>query len=179
MHMRHNGYGAASWGALARGGVVGGLAGGIVMAMITMVGAAVHGMGFLRPLYLIAATFHRPWATAQGVQIGPLLIGLMDHMVNSAIFGLILALGLGAVTREHGLGTMGWVLAGMIWGVVLLVANQYVILHTVDPAMETGMREILAWWVASHPMYGLVLGAIIASPLGVGATMRSTSRQPA
>jgi hypothetical protein len=179
MHMRHSGHGVASWGDLARGGVVGGVVGGLVMAMITMVGAAANGMGFLTPLYLIAATFHQPWATAQGVQIGPLLLGLMDHMVNSAIFGLFLALVLGALVREHGLSATGWVLAGMIWGLVLLIANQYVILGLVDPAMETGMRAIMAWWVVSHLMYGLVLGAIIASPMGIGATMHPGSRQPA
>ena len=47
MHMRPSDRGAAGWGALARGGLVGGLAGGIVMAMflpIFQLGAVAGGL---------------------------------------------------------------------------------------------------------------------------------------
>lgn len=169
-----------SWAGLARGGVMGGLVGGIVMAMIMMVITAVKGMGFLTPLYMIAATFHQPWAMAQGLRIVPLLVGAMFHMFNSAIYGLIFALLLGVVARGSGLGTTVWVIAGMVWGLVLLVINQFLILPIVDPAMTKAISSMMVWEVLLHLMYGLVLGALAAAWGGAtaGAVTRPTSRQP-
>ncbi len=170
-----------SWAGLARGGVMGGLVGGIVMAMIMMVATAANGMGFLRPLYLIAATFHQAWAMAQGVQIGPVFIGLMLHMMNAAVFGLIFALLLGAVTRDKRAGMATWVIAGMVWGVVLLVVNQYVVLRIVDPAMATATATgaMPAWWVVSHLMYGVVVGTLVAALAGSSAARQSVARRAA
>jgi hypothetical protein len=154
-----------SWRELAFFGLIGGIAGGIALAMLMMLVSAAKGTGFLKPLYQIAATFHQPWAVDQGVQIGPLLLGLMIHMVNSAMFGLILAIVVGALTHQRGFGAATWVLAGMTGGLLLLLVNQYLVLPIVDPAMATDMSGILAWWTVGHLMYGAVLGAIPASPL--------------
>jgi hypothetical protein len=50
---------SAGWGDLIKWGIVAGLIGGIVMAMFMMLVTAIAGMGFLAPLYAIAATFNR------------------------------------------------------------------------------------------------------------------------
>jgi len=52
-------------------GALGGLAGGIIMAMIMMIVTAAMGMGLLRPLYLIAATVQQPWAMHSGGDLAP------------------------------------------------------------------------------------------------------------
>src|SRR5579859_6456501 len=153
---------------LARRGIIGGLVGGIAMAMLMMIVTAVQGMGFLRPLYLIAALFNQQWAMVQGLDVVPVLIGAMVHMVNSAVFGLMFALLLGLIARGSRLDVWGWALAGTVWGVVLFVVNQYAVLPIVDPAMAQGAGGVLLWWIVSHLMFGVVLGAIVASPFGLG-----------
>ena len=62
------------------------------MAMFMMIVTALTGMGFLAPLYAIAATFNQSWAMTKGFDLVPVLVGLMLHMVNSAVFGLIFVL---------------------------------------------------------------------------------------
>jgi len=166
-----------AWGDLAKGGVIGGLVGGIVLAMLMMVVTAVMGMGLLRPLYLIAATFHGPWAMEQGVVIVPLLIGLMVHMMNSIVFGLIFALLLGSVTAVRRWGAAAWTGGGLVWGLIIFFINQYAVLPAVDPAMAKGTEMVLIWWIIGHMMYGLILGFIVAS-LTVRTVTPTGVRQP-
>lgn len=164
------------WGDLARGGVVGGLAGGIILAMFMMIVTGLKGVGLLRPLYLVAATFHSQWAMVKGVEIFPILVGLMFHMMNSAIFGLIFALVLGAILRERSAVVTMWVVGGVVWGLILFIVNQYVILPLVDPAMAMGAATVLFWWIVAHLMYGFVLGVLVASPVGVRRIVAAAGR---
>ena len=162
--------GAAAHAALPVGrGVSGGLIGGTAMAMIMMVVTAVKGMGFLKPLYLIAATFHQAWAMQTGFALGPFLVGAMLHMMLSAVFGLVFVVGLAMVTRS-GAAVPLWVIAGMVWGMMVLVVNQNIVLPIVDPAMATAASGLLFWWVVAHLMFGLLLGV-------VGASLVPTSSQ--
>lgn len=163
--VRHDSVRGRSRADLLRRGIIGGLIGGMAMAMLIMIVTAARGMGFLKPLYLIAALFHQPWAMVSGVQIGPLLIGAMLHMVNAVIFGLIFVLVAEAIARGNRIGSSLGVAAGMAWGLVLLVVNQALILPLVDPAMATATNGMMAWWVVSHLMYGLVLGVVMMVPL--------------
>jgi hypothetical protein len=156
---------------MVRTGVIGGLVGGIAMAMIMMVVTAVKGMGFFKPVYLIAATFHQTWAMQTGFALGPALVGAMLHMMLSIIFVLVFVAVLAMVART-GAGAPLWVIAGMVWGVIVLVVNQYIVLPIVDPAMATATNGLLFWWVVAHLMYGLVLGAIAAT--SVPATSQAT-----
>ncbi len=169
--------GSRAWGDLARGGVIGGLVGGIVLAMLMMIVTAIMGMGLLRPLYLLAATFHAPWAMTNGVDVAPLLVGLMLHMVNSAIFGLIFALLLGAMMSTRSMSLTTWAIGGMVLGLLLFAVNQYLVLPIVAPAMATGVGTILIWWLLGHVMYGVVLGLIVGSPAGVRAAVPVGARQ--
>ncbi|GAC1431312.1 MAG: hypothetical protein NVSMB65_04820 [Chloroflexota bacterium] len=157
-------------------GALGGLVGGMIMAMIMMIVTAAMGMGLLRPLYLIAATVHQPWAMANGVALAPLIIGLMIHMLNSAIFGIIFVLLLRAVTRHSGVGAASGAVVGMAWGALVLVINQTVVLPLVDPAMASATAGMLLWWTVSHLMYGLVLGAIVAHVTAPGTVAGATTR---
>jgi len=157
-------------------GALGGLAGGVIMAMIMMMVTAAMGMGLLRPLYLIAATVHQPWAMHSGVDLAPLLIGVMIHMMNSAIFGIIFALLQGAVARHSGGGPVSGTLVGMAWGALILVINQTVVLPLVDPAMASATGGMPFWWAVSHLMYGLVLGAIVARVASHGTVAGVTTR---
>lgn len=162
MHNRQIDETQSSLATALRQGVMGGLIGGIAMAMIMMVVTALDGMGFLKPLYLIAATFHPAWAMQTAFSAGPILIGAMLHMMMSAAFGLVFAVGL-ALLRRSGMTTALWVGTGMVWGVMVLLVNQNIVLPIVDPAMATATSGLLVWWLLAHLMFGVVLGAIAAS----------------
>ena len=146
-------------------GAIAGLIGGVVMAMVMMIVTALAGMGFLAPLYAIAATFNRSWAMAKGVDGGPLLAGLMLHMLNSALFGLLFTLLLRGIF-PRALALPAAALAGMAWGLILLVVNQFIVLPLADPPLVTATSGIFGWWLVGHLMYGVVLGAIVGATLG-------------
>jgi hypothetical protein len=147
-------------------GAIAGLIGGVAMAMVMMIVTALAGMGFLAPLYAIAATFNRSWAMTKGFDLAPLLVGLMLHMINSALFGLLFTLLLrGLFPRALALPAAAAV-AGMAWGLILLVVNQFIVLPLADPPLVTATSGIFGWWLVGHLMYGVVLGAIVGAPLG-------------
>jgi hypothetical protein len=161
-----------TWSDIVRWGAIAGLIGGIAMAMIMMITTAALGMGLLAPVYLIAATFHSSWATAQGLQIAPLLVGLMVHMVNSIIFGAIFAIVLRALFQRS-FGAVAAAVAGMVWGILLFAVMTYGVLPQLDAAMAhaiTASSALLTWWLVSHLMFGVALGAIVGATVGKAAS---------
>jgi hypothetical protein len=56
--------------------------------------------------------------------------------------------------------------AGMVWGLILLVVNQFIVLPLADPPLGTATSGIFGWWLVGHLMYGVVLGAIVGATLG-------------
>ena len=155
----------ASWGDIIRWGLIAGLVGGIVMAMFMMLVTALTGMGFLAPLYAIAATFNPSWAMSKGFDLTPSLVGLMLHMVNSAVFGLIFVV-LARWIYPRALTLPMAAMAGMVWGLVLLAVNQTIVLPLVDRPMATATSGIFVWWLIGHLMFGVVLGVIAGATLG-------------
>ncbi len=172
--------GAMKWGAAIGWGALAGLIAGMVMAMLMMVVTGLNGMGFLAPLYAIAATFNPSWAMTKGFDAAPILVGLMLHMMNSAIFGAIFAL-LARWLYPRALTLPLAAMAGMVWGLLLLVVNQFVILPAVDKPMATATNGIFGWWLLGHLMYGIVLGMVAGAALGRNArvTSRVVSQQAA
>jgi hypothetical protein len=168
-HMRTLGNGATfRWGTLLGWGALAGLIGGIVMAMFMMVVTALTGMGFLAPLYAIAATFNSPWAMTKGFDPVPVVIGLMVHMMNSIIFGLIFALLLGWIA-PRALALPVSAVAGMVWGLIVLGVNQLLVLPALDRPMLTATNGVFGWWLIAHLMFGLALGAIVGATVGRSA----------
>jgi hypothetical protein len=169
----------STWGDLVRWGVIAGLIGGIVMAMIMMIVTAALGMGFLTPVYLIAATFHRDWAMTQGLSIVPLLVGLMIHMVNASIFGAIFAVLLRSIFQRS-IGVVAAAGAGMFWGLLIFLVMTYAVLPRLDPAMAhaiTNNSALLIWWIVGHLMYGVVLGAVVGATAGSTVSPLAGARQ--
>ncbi|HEX9069629.1 MAG TPA: hypothetical protein VF807_12735 [Ktedonobacterales bacterium] len=150
------------------------------MAMLMMLATTLTGKGPLAPLYAIAATFHRTWTTAQGVQAGPLLLGAMLHMMSSIIYGVVFGLLAAALSlRQRGAGAT--VLAAMLWGLAILLLNQLIVLPVVDPALVSATAGgIFLWWAVSHLMFGLALGFIVARrPLAAAQPTASAHLHPA
>ncbi len=132
-----------------------GLAAGMVYGMMEMVIEAVIGHGFWSPLRYIASVFTLGKDTDPSFSLVPVVVGLMGHMMNSAIFALLFAQLISRPLRA----SAGLVGGGMIYAAAIFLLMWFVVLPVIDPAMKlvngTG-------FLASHLMFGLVLGVGIA-----------------
>ncbi len=95
---------------LLKRGALGGLAGGVVMAMWSMIVMWLIGVGFWAPLNLIAHTFY-PSAPLGGAFSWPaLLVGMVVHVMMSVVLGLVLAalVGIAGGIAASGLAAVWW-----------------------------------------------------------------------
>jgi len=153
---------ARAHGAGAGQGAIGGILGGAAMGLFAMIVAALMGMGFWAPLKMISATFYGEAAMAQpGFAAGPVLVGLMIHMVVSAVYGAIY--GTLARPRWSGGALLGW---GVVYGLVIW-ALAYLLLPLVNPLMSKAMREGMQpfLFAAEHVIYGAALGGYLGGYL--------------
>lgn len=129
------------------GGIVAGLIAGIVMAMLVMIVTAVSGMGLFAAPEMIGQTFMKG-QTGPGVVI----LGLMGHMMNSAIFGVIWGL------VWKGVAKGGWtsVVSGMVYGVLIWLVMTYGVARVLGSPIPGPLPG--ATWFIAHLMFGLVLG---------------------
>ena len=138
--------------------VLPGLIAGLVFAMWAMV------------VGLFTSTL---WAPPQGIaqsigigsqghdfQLVPFLVGLMGHMMNSIVLGVIFI----AIARALRLQSIAAVAGGMVYGVIVYVGMYWVLLRGV---LSSNSASFLSanpeWsWVAAHLMFGVALGALAA-----------------
>ncbi len=148
--------------------VTGTLVAGIVYGMWTMmVEAVLHaGQGlvqaFFSPVVYIAATvmggFNNPNFYSLG-QLPPadpvaIIFGLMGHMMNSLIFGLLfLWLANRYVYSDH-----ARLVAGLTYGIVVFLGMWYLVTPVVDPVM-THVNYL--GFLVGHMMYGIGLGVTV------------------
>lgn len=145
----------------AVGGVlVTGMVAGMMMGMLQMIVEAVSGHGFWSPLRYIASVFTRGANTDPSFAFGPVVVGLGGHMVNSVILTTIFAAVFWKVRNPVVLAA-----AGMMWGALVYVFMWWVVIPTVDPAMQLVNAP---WFFVAHVVFGMVAG------LGVAATQRLT-----
>jgi hypothetical protein len=100
--------------ALTRGALAG-MAGGVVMAMWSMIVLWLTGSGFWTPLNLIAHTLWRS-APVNASSVGGTVIGLVVHMMMSMGLGMALAAIVGTV-RVLGADRVRRAGTGMVFGV--------------------------------------------------------------
>lgn len=141
--------------ASAGAGVAGGLVGAAVMAMWAMLIASADGMGFWRPVQLIAAAWLGP-AAMMHVSAVVIVAGLMTHMLMGAILGAGLQLLFQSLRIAAGWVRLGW---GMMYGVAVWAVSQYVLLPVLDPAMAIHMPA--GAFVVGHVMFGAVTAAFL------------------
>lgn len=160
-------------------GVIGGMAGGLGMAMWMMIKAATAGQGFWTPLSLCMASFvYRGWAKnmmdemmmmqQQGKVMQPGfegihgLVGIVLHMAVSMMFGVIFAAVLSAGLGQR-FGAAGTVVAGLVCGVVIWLVMEYAVLPAINSLMANNIKDMVGTWVffVAHLMFGLILGAVV------------------
>lgn len=136
--------------------LVPGLLASLVLGMWQMVLEALlpNGAGFWAPVSFISATVLRG---LQGVaapvpfQLVPVLLGLMGHMMNSIILGAVFAALIGPRIKA----ASGLLIAGILFGVVVMGVMWLVVVPAVDPVM---LRLSSLVFLLGHMMWGAALG---------------------
>ena len=113
------------------------------------------------------------WAAPQGIaqsvgiggaghefQLIPFFVGLMGHMMNSVLIGIVF-IAIVRAAHPHGART---VIAGMMWGLLVYGAMYWVLLRGLLASTSASFLSANPeWsWIAAHLMFGVVLGALVA-----------------
>jgi hypothetical protein len=140
-----------------RRAVVAGLLASLAMGMFQMLYEAVAGAGLWSPPTLIAATIIRDLqAAAIPVAFQPLavVLGLIGHMMNSMILGLLFAL-----LIAPRIGSRGWlVIGGAVYGLGIFVIMRFAVVPFLDPVLLS--LNIPAFAMA-HLMWGAIVGLVL------------------
>lgn len=110
-----------------------------------------------------------PQGTAQAVGIGhaghdfqvlPFILGVMGHMTNSIILGLVF-LGVAVLLNLRGLGS---VIVGMIYGIVVYEIINWVVLRGLLSGTSGSFLSADPEWsrIIGHLMFGALLGLLFA-----------------
>lgn len=141
--------------------IVAGVAAGIVMAMFAMVVAALTDHGLWAPPRAITALVFGTQNAGIGFATGPVVAGMMVHMMLSGMFGVGYALVIGFTTSRLALGVQA--LIGMMLGVALWAVNTYVLAGFLN-GREVFTSAMPVWaWFAGHVMFGVALGLLYGS----------------
>lgn len=132
-----------------------GLVAGMGFGMTEMVIEAIVGKGFWAPLRFIASVFTLGKDTDPSFSVLPVFVGLMGHMMNSVIFGLVFALVISRIAS----GVVGLAVTGMVYAAAIFAGMWFVVLPLIDPAM---LLVNGPGFFVSHLMYGALLGVGIA-----------------
>ena len=141
-------------------GAIGGLIGGMAMAMFSMV-VAISRDGFWAPVRGITSVVFGDQHYGGSFAPGSVVVGLMGHMMNSlvlgAVFALIITLLLAKASSTVVLGA-GMVFGLMVWLVMVpIVATQ-------AQSSELFANSVPAWaWVAGHLMFGIITAAVFVA----------------
>jgi hypothetical protein len=131
-------------------GIVSGVAGGVAMVVIAMIGAGSEDIAPMRALELIGETFVGADALSGSAKLA---FGALVHLCVSVAFGIVLAGILPAdfpVASAIGVG-VGFALfaLGLMISLVVPWAN---------PGFRGGMQDIGGTWVIAHAVFGATLG---------------------
>jgi len=133
----------------------------------------VAGMAFAMWAMVVGIFASRLWAPPQGIwqsvgigsqgwdlKLVPFILGVMGHMMNSVIIGLVF-LAIAAALKLRGIAL---VVAGMMYGLVVYLVMYYPVLRGIlSSTSGSFLRSNPEWsWVLAHLMYGMVLGLLLA-----------------
>ena len=95
-----------------------------------------------------------------GFQLVPFIAGLIGHMMNSIVLGVIFI----AIARAVRLQGLPLVVAGMIYGLIVYAAMYWVVLRgLLSSTSASFLSSNPEWsWIAGHLMFGVVLGGLVA-----------------
>ncbi len=129
-----------------------GIVGGTIMAMAGMIMTAFTAAGPFAVPTMMGSIVLGPQA-AQAGGAGVIMIGLLLHMLLSAMFGIVF----GAIVRQWPKDTIG---TGATFGLALWFLNFHLLARFVPGA--AAMAAVTPVWIAllTHLIFGLAVGAL-------------------
>lgn len=133
------------------------------------------GMVFAMWAMVVGVFTSTLWAPPQGIaqavgigiaghdfQAGPLVLGLMGHMMNAMILG---ALFFAIVRAARITGTTALAAAGLVYGLAAYVVMYWVVLRGLLASTSGSFLSANPeWsWIAGHAMFGIALGLLVAA----------------
>ncbi len=138
--------------------IIAGLVASIVMAMMEMMYEGLFGVGFWSAPIFIAATVLRDLQTIAipvGFSLIPVVLGMMGHMMNSVVLGVVFTVVLGRFLSTPVVGAV----VGALYALVIFFVMWYIALPFIDPVILSLNPVVFA---LSHMMWGAVLGGMVA-----------------
>jgi hypothetical protein len=126
----------------------------LVMGMVEMVSEAAAGPGFWSPLVFIAATVLRHLQfvpTPVPFMALPVALGMMGHMMNSMILGIVF----GLIFSRFAIGRGALIGVGVGYALLVFAMTWYLVLPVTDPVM---LKLNPASFAVAHVMWGAALG---------------------
>lgn len=140
-----------------RDGVIGGLLGGIIMALVAMITGLAPGSGIWMPLNLVGATIVRrlqtaPPETLEQFMMVPLITGAILHLILSVGFGIAFVVLLPTLPGNKIVWSL--IIGAILWAIAL-----FAVLPLLNPLM---LRLVnVPSFLIAHILYSLPLGYII------------------
>jgi uncharacterized OsmC-like protein len=161
--------------AALRAGAIGGILGGVMMAVWLMFILWLVGIGFWTLLNLIANTFWRGAPLGDRFTWQAVVIGLVVHVLMSVLFGTLIAIAAWWLPWPRSLIIAG----GALFGPALWLVMQYGIWHAADPAAA----QVITPWVfaVAHLIFGVLAAAtaaIVTSDEKAAARRRREEPEP-
>jgi uncharacterized OsmC-like protein len=137
-------------------GAIGGVIGGVMMAVWLMFILWLIGTGFWTLLNLITNTVWRSAPIGSKFSLTAVIIGLVVHVLVSFIFGSLIVI---AAWRLPGPRSL-IIASGALFGPVIWLVMQFGIWHAVDPAAA----QVISPWVfaVAHLIFGVLAAATAA-----------------
>jgi uncharacterized OsmC-like protein len=161
--------------AALRAGAIGGILGGVMMAVWLMFILWLVGTGFWTLLNLIANTFWRGSPLGDTFSWQAVIIGLVVHVLMSILFGSLIAIAAWWLPWPRSLIIAG----GALFGPALWLVMQYGIWRAADPAAA----QVITPWVfaVAHLIFGVLAAAtaaIVVSDEKAAARRRRADPEP-
>jgi hypothetical protein len=155
-------------------GVVGGLVGGVAMAVVALAYGLIAQRSLWYPVNLLSAAAMPSMARATVAELRAfsgtaLVIGLVAHTLTSMLVGLLYAAILPMLPRRHML--WGGLIAPLLWTGLL-----WALLGAINPTLNA--RVDWVWFIASQIAFGLATGYVVsrAHPVATMQTLPLAAR---
>lgn len=148
------------------GGISSGLISGSAMALFLMVYCSI-GIGFFTPMQLIAGTFYGSGVESAGGTSAA--VGLLFHLFNSAIIGLIFAAFIRYSTAPIAL------VFGVASSILIWVIATFVAVPLLDLPLSRTLPSIWGAWLFAHLLFGVFLMITPSLVTHMSATARIDS----
>jgi hypothetical protein len=131
-------------------GILTGIAGGVAMLAIAMLGAMLEDVPVLHPLEVIGESFVGPEALEGAAKVA---FGALVHLATSAALGILLA---AILPRDFpGASALG---VGVGFALFTLMFMMPAVVPWANPGFRGAMQDLGGTWVLAHAAYGLVVG---------------------